>query len=70
MISVQTGQPRCLYSVLGFCVQRSTYVILIPSRLCFSVQDSFMEYSLNRDEVKVLELKFVEYTESDYQLLP
>lgn len=45
-------------------------MILIPSRLCFSVQDSFMEYSLNRDEVKVLELKFVEYTESDYQLLP
>ena len=46
------------------------YMILILSYLCFSTQHTFVEYSLNRDEVNVLELKVVEDTEFDYHLFP
>lgn len=43
--------------------------IFIPSLLCFSVQDVFVDHSLYKDEVNVLELKTVNGTASDYQLL-
>lgn len=41
----------------------------IPSLPCFSVRDVFMEHSLYKDGIHVLELKSVKNTVFDYQLL-